>query len=412
MNRFLYSGIDCCLAEPGQEADFLLPRGDCFYVSNLIYVGTRQDGSKGSGKINDPYDVGTQPKFDAVMNNLPAVCHVIILPGDYETTGITLNPRPGLAGIRWIQGSGIGITTIKLVNLGNITGGRSIFAGFDDTCWIRISDMSLDCNNKGQDQVNSLNLTACSMACSYGQYENLDVTDCAGYPGEAFFVSLINSSSVAAKCYMRNVTVHDCSADSATCITAFNQNNGSLGPGTMSGVIDSCRVENCPNCSAFGPGGNMSGYLINSTVINSSLGAMDTGIFNGIYILNNYFDISDDGTNHGFIIGGGGGFSWNNFHIEGNTFIVGDSTAAILLSGTAPFNGLFIRDNTFRKRSGSSNTTRYITQFVNGRTTAPIILTDNWADPSFSSNPAPVAGAIQVARNYYISNGSAIPNLP
>jgi hypothetical protein len=94
-------------------------------------------------------------QFDAVMRTLPANSIVDIGPGVFESKGTTAaiaggwDPKSG----QRIQGSGRGVTTLKLVNASwpergyGLIGHRDYYAFIED---FEVSDITFDCNIAGQ----------------------------------------------------------------------------------------------------------------------------------------------------------------------------------------------------------------------------------------------------------------------
>ena len=384
----------------------------------LIYVGIRNDGQIGSGTLTDPYDGSTQSHFESLFNNLPASCHVIILPGTYNISRVFMQSAV-TGGTKWIQGSGIGITIIKKIDINTnvVDIYQAPLQHYDDTASIKVSDLTIDSNNRGQTYTNTLSLPALSLACLHGEVENVECLDCyGGGGGESFFVCVFNSSPVDATCSIRNVTLKT-AGGIATGICAFNQYNASLGGGTMTGIIDSCKVIDAPGVMAFGPPSSRqradnftgAGLVINCMVINAQVVSGDTGNNLNCAYKNCYFDISD--TAWGILIGGGGN-TYENFLIEDCTFITGDGAPPLVFSdhtSSAAFLGVHIHNCKFLRRKGSVNTTRPLVGWANGASDASIIMTDNWADESFTC--VPIASAIKLDRNYYLQTGNPIPNI-
>src|SRR5215207_9890760 len=83
-----------------------------------IWLAKRTDNLAGSGTPSDPYNCRTADEFDLVLSTrCPANSHVHLGPGIFETKGYAdgestgWQPKPGMK----IEGSGIGVTTLKLV---------------------------------------------------------------------------------------------------------------------------------------------------------------------------------------------------------------------------------------------------------------------------------------------------------
>jgi hypothetical protein len=97
---------------------------DAIFPASLkeVWIAFRIDGTDGSGTLEDPFDGSTARKFDAVMDSLEPNTHIHIGPGVFATRG---NRQEGYSGGdggfylkagQKVEGSGINITTIKLVD--------------------------------------------------------------------------------------------------------------------------------------------------------------------------------------------------------------------------------------------------------------------------------------------------------
>jgi hypothetical protein len=117
-----------------------------------IWIAYRSDSVKGSGSQNDPYDGSTAAKLDALLSGLDENTCVHLGPGTFETAGY----YDGLSGLGWqpksglrIVGSGIDVTTLKLVNSGATT--QRVYAiahalSSATVDFFEASDMTIDCN--------------------------------------------------------------------------------------------------------------------------------------------------------------------------------------------------------------------------------------------------------------------------
>jgi hypothetical protein len=123
-----------------------------------IWICLRTDGGSqlifGSGTEDDPYDGSSYSKFDEVMSTrIPKNATIRIGPGTFETRGGGGNghtatgwvPKPA-----WrIIGSGMFVTTLKLVNANDRNNGVTIISAASVN-GLEVSDMTLDCNIAGQ----------------------------------------------------------------------------------------------------------------------------------------------------------------------------------------------------------------------------------------------------------------------
>lgn len=139
-----------------------------------VWIASRGDGA-GSGTANDPWDVRTQARFDAVMSSLETlyplgqVCvHLAASPRDtngnlipYQTNGFRVSDgtgwqvRPGLK----LLGSGTDVTVLKLVNatsdspyfaighaLTKVVQSQTVPNAMDG---VEVADLTIDCNADG-----------------------------------------------------------------------------------------------------------------------------------------------------------------------------------------------------------------------------------------------------------------------
>ena len=116
-----------------------------------IWVAKRTDNIAGSGTQMDPYDGSTLAKFDALMNGLGTNTCVHLGPGEFQTAGY----YDGISGTYWqaktgmrIVGSGIDVTTLKLVNTAATTQrvyaiGHALSSSTVD--YFEVSDLTIDC---------------------------------------------------------------------------------------------------------------------------------------------------------------------------------------------------------------------------------------------------------------------------
>src|SRR6185312_4627172 len=126
-----------------------------------VWIAYRTDGVKGSGTQNDPYDGSTATRFDSLMSGFAPNTTVHLGPtttsNPFQTTGFWIN-NDGSTGSGWepkagmkIIGSGIEVTTLKLVNA---SGGALYFAiGHTFTTsvdYFEASDLTIDCNLTAQ----------------------------------------------------------------------------------------------------------------------------------------------------------------------------------------------------------------------------------------------------------------------
>jgi len=121
-----------------------------------IWIAKRTDGIGGSGTLNDPYDGSTATKFDTLMRDVVGINTCVHLgPGTFDTAGY----YDGITGTYWqaksgvrIVGSGIDVTTLKLVNTAATT--QRVYAighplSSSTVDFFEVSDLTVDCNLSG-----------------------------------------------------------------------------------------------------------------------------------------------------------------------------------------------------------------------------------------------------------------------
>lgn len=135
------------------------PPGIANSIRTHVWIAWRTDGIPGTGVEHDPYDGSSVLKLDQLLRGLPINTTIHFGPGVFETQGAGVEsefpvkhwrPRTGWV----IIGSGIGVTTLKLVN-----------TEIDDSYYwlisnvplkdgmindVEIRDLTLDCNIQGQ----------------------------------------------------------------------------------------------------------------------------------------------------------------------------------------------------------------------------------------------------------------------
>ncbi len=125
-----------------------------------VWIAKRTDGVKGSGTASGPYDGSTATKLDALLNSIPANTHIHIGADTFETNGYADGETTGWqpkAAMK-IEGSGIGVTTLKLVgttqNKSYFAIGHALATGSPAVPnlldYFEVSDLTIDCNLAGQ----------------------------------------------------------------------------------------------------------------------------------------------------------------------------------------------------------------------------------------------------------------------
>jgi hypothetical protein len=108
-------------------------------IANEYWVAIRTDGLPGSGTLDDPFNGSTATQFDTIMNGIVANSTIHVLAGTFQTRG---NQAWTLKTGQKLSGSGIAVTTLKLVNAGAFGTVVASASGSE----MEVSDLTLDCN--------------------------------------------------------------------------------------------------------------------------------------------------------------------------------------------------------------------------------------------------------------------------
>lgn len=127
-----------------------------------VWIAYRNDGVKGSGTQNDPYDGSTAARFDQIMRDYGAANTTVhVGPGTFQTEGFyegigSSNGWQAKTGMKVI-GSGVDVTTLKRANssLANkhlFAIGHELSSGGQPNLadYFEVSDLTVDCNLAGQ----------------------------------------------------------------------------------------------------------------------------------------------------------------------------------------------------------------------------------------------------------------------
>jgi hypothetical protein len=170
-----------------------------------VYLAIRTDGKDGTGTAADPYEAGTQQKFDARFAGFGSNAAIHIGAGTFHTKGeasFTLKPNTK------VRGAGMEVTKLILD-----CSGKSHACVFEGTGGIEIEDLSIDCGYENQRKVNGV--IKCNAAAIHIGGNHLAVRRCMvgnyGSPyddecGENFAVGIFQGPATDGE----NRVVEDC----------------------------------------------------------------------------------------------------------------------------------------------------------------------------------------------------------
>jgi len=232
-----------------------------------VWIAYRTDGVKGSGTQNDPYDGSTATRFDSLMSGFAPNTTVHLGPtttsNPFQTTGFWIN-NDGSTGSGWepkagmkIIGSGIDVTTLKLVNA---SGGALYFAiGHTFTTsvdYFEASDLTIDCNLTAQGA--SLAAGAVRVLGNHSRVRRVKVTNWGSKSGAptGYVIAMITGEPTYGFTQVIDTGIEDCIV---------------VNPDTTSGVgpvsvlhVGSRFVDLGYNVEAYGTGGFIRNCFVDS----------------------------------------------------------------------------------------------------------------------------------------------------
>jgi len=120
-------------------------------VARDIYLAVRQDGHRGSGSAQDPFDASTAAKFDAILSRFRDGTNFYYSPGIYKTMGWYYGIRETANPHCHHFGAGANRTVIRLVGASQAPLDGVIF-GADYSATVdgfELHDLTLDCDALG-----------------------------------------------------------------------------------------------------------------------------------------------------------------------------------------------------------------------------------------------------------------------
>ncbi|HTD16741.1 MAG TPA: hypothetical protein VK673_16270 [Chthoniobacterales bacterium] len=128
-----------------------------------IYLAVRQDGHRGSGSAQDPFDASTPDKYDQLLATYSQNTVFHYAAGTYQTRGWHYRTRKSAGTNCKHYGSGMDQTVIRLVGANDLTQDGVIFGSdYDATAdGFEVQSLTLDCNASGNPRfTNGLGATA------------------------------------------------------------------------------------------------------------------------------------------------------------------------------------------------------------------------------------------------------------
>jgi hypothetical protein len=113
-----------------------------------IYLAVRQDGHRGAGSVQDPFDASSAARYDAILQRFRDDTNFFYSPGIYETMGWNFRTRQTANPHCHHFGAGADRTIIRLVGTSQAhTDGVIFAADYDGAAdGFELHDLTLDCN--------------------------------------------------------------------------------------------------------------------------------------------------------------------------------------------------------------------------------------------------------------------------
>ena len=262
-------------------------------VEKEVWISIRTDNQAGSGTLADPFN-GSNTRFDERLHALSANnttnIHLHLLPGVFETQGTLMwSPRSG-----WkIQGAGMLLTTVKLVNVNNNAYGVIAQPVNEFLSNIEVSDLTVDCNYS---LANPNFASAVALAGTRHVIRSVRAINAYGvYPiSEAFILSIAagqgdGQGNLIENCEVSSFKGSYCTAISFAGGVPFNDN-------LIGGIIRGNKVYDLHSsnrfslCFAYGGGGGRGVIFENNTSVRCDVPVnIDTGRSYNVVFRGNQF---------------------------------------------------------------------------------------------------------------------------
>ena len=120
-------------------------------IGKDVYLAVRQDGHRGSGSAEDPFDASSPDKYDRLLATYSNNTVFHYAAGTYQTRGWHYRTRKSAGTNCKHYGSGVDQTVIQLVGANDLTQDGIIFGSdYDATAdGFEVQNLTLDCNASG-----------------------------------------------------------------------------------------------------------------------------------------------------------------------------------------------------------------------------------------------------------------------
>jgi kumamolisin len=332
-----------------------------------IYVAVRTDGLSGSGTMSDPFNGSTEARFDAVMKGIGPNTQINLSAGTFLTHGASAYSLQ--AGWK-IQGSGMGVTIVKLVGFVSNTQKYIHFGSWNLTDNVEIHDLTCDANYEGwkwpaHDAVGGIDIWGNNVLV-----ENVEMINCYGDSVEGIeqFSILLGGNQggnhqIASNCTIEGCKTHQYAPGSnytngagiSYCInpriincTDDGGNHGFGFAGTSNTLISGCTTTSKTARGYYTDTSATTGLVIQGNSFSASeipIQFNSAGLAQNVRILNNTLTSysSEKPGNAAIVLCGAKG---SNFTITGNKYIyLGSLASGLVLNNGAVFTGLDVENN-------------------------------------------------------------------
>ncbi|MGH8095062.1 MAG: NHL repeat-containing protein [Chthoniobacterales bacterium] len=267
-----------------------------------IWISYRTDGIPGTGTASDPFDGHTALLFDKIMRGIAPATIVHIGPGLFRTTGsFSYNESNGYylpVGCK-IIGAGQNETTIRCTYYPAAAGvnGHSVLESSSavDGAGIEVTDLTVDCNWQNLHAAAASRISAVNLRgnnCAIRRVTAINAYGNSASLAETFVLTIEHYYSSSGWQSVTGAVIEDCAARSflGDYGSAMDLFGGGDDNGTISGVIQRCRVDDWNGTSAYGSAGADGVTFIDNETYNCKSSIyFDTGHLKNFEITGNHF---------------------------------------------------------------------------------------------------------------------------